>query len=209
MSEDIQQYRQSNTPSPIIFPSSSPTPKLYSTPNKKLPDGQQWQEIAPQNSANIASYHSDPLVAFYGREKSIYYPFTVRAISPLSMMSDSLLDEEDMVSYKFSEQDYLSSIISSRSSSPLRRRPVSFTSPSPLQKETLEEEEEVEEHVTDHSLVSAPIIEKSRRFSLDGQIIELSKCKNQFANTTPSSSKFNNFISKVKKLASGKSSKFK
>jgi hypothetical protein len=119
------------------------------------------------------------------------------SITPLSMMleSDTLLDDHDISSYRFNEEDYLSSIISSESSiNPLRRRPVSFTSPSPLQQQRLEQEPIVgSPFVLD--AIEDPIIE--RRFSVS----------DQKPNLKPSS-KFASFLSKMKKAASGKQSLF-
>ncbi|KAI8366745.1 uncharacterized protein BYT42DRAFT_587734 [Radiomyces spectabilis] len=38
------EVRWLSTPSPVFFPSASPTPKLYSTPNKKPPTPVNWQQ---------------------------------------------------------------------------------------------------------------------------------------------------------------------
>jgi hypothetical protein len=200
--------RHFNTPSPVVFPSASPTPKLFSTPSKKLAEVKKpWQELGiesvPQNSANGTYHHDDTTAIIYssssnniggGGEREYHhhnycnnsrekYITTPTISSPLSLMmeSDTLLDDEDISSYKFSEEDYLSSIISSRppssiSTSPLRRRPVSFSSPSPQLLDQLNEEEDDdnEEPIVGSPFSPVPnddpIIERPRRFSFDGPL---------------------------------------
>ncbi|KAI8053176.1 uncharacterized protein B0P05DRAFT_561885 [Gilbertella persicaria] len=49
----MNDHRQLNTPSPVVFPSASPTPKLYSTPSKKLPNVKSWQEIGVDSVPHI------------------------------------------------------------------------------------------------------------------------------------------------------------
>jgi hypothetical protein len=44
-----------NTPSPIFFPSSSPTPKLSSTPTKKPPSPVDWHEELARDESNSAA----------------------------------------------------------------------------------------------------------------------------------------------------------
>lgn len=250
--------RHFNTPSPIVFPSASPTPKLFSTPTKKLPEVQKpWQEMGiepvPQNSTNFSSssYHHNNAVIYNtrndggmardyhhnfdhynNREKPNHTP----TMSPLSMMmleSDTQLDDEDISSYKFSEEDLLSSIISSRppstssiSDAPFyhRRRPASFSSPSPQLLDQLSEEDinEEEDQDNDKPTVGSPfapapnedpIVERPRRFSVDSPLPHSYKDqKNAAANAQKSDSNTRtnllgafgkNFMSRVKK-ASGK-----
>jgi hypothetical protein len=205
--------RHLNTPSPVVFPSASPTPKLYSTPTKKLPQVRPWQEIGiesvPQNSENMIYHHDDysnsqqlQQYNYSNREKPMNQTETRDSITPLSMMleSDTLLDDEDISSYRFSEEDYLSSIISSESSiNPARRRPISFTSPSPLQQQRLEEQEPIVGSPFTLDVKNDPIIE--RRFSIGGLKPDLKPPR--------PSSKFGSFLSKMKKAASGKQSIFK
>lgn len=212
--------RHFNTPSPVVFPSASPTPKLYSTPTKKLPEVQPWQEIgiesAPQNSSANMIYHHDDYSQqiqiqqynYSNREKSMHQTDTNGSITPLSMMleSDTLLDDEDIFSYRFNEEDYLSSIISSESSIQHgRRRPLSFTSPSPLQQQKLDQEGAKTIAVdSPFSLLANddPIIERpQRRFSVGGQPSDLK--------LNSPTSKFGSFLSRMKKAASGKQSIFK
>lgn len=200
---------QYNTPSPVVFPSASPTPKLYSTPTKKLPEVQPWQgtgiESVPINhhdpyNEKEEEYHqyNHNYSHYNGREKSKGITPT---ISPLSMMmeSDTLLDDADISSHRFSEEDLLSSILSSRSSS-LRLRPVSFTSSSPL-------EEEIKPIVG--SPVAPvpnpdPIIERPSLFSLEKNIV----AEETAVPVTPSKVSFSkNLMSRMKKVASGKSFK--
>ncbi|KAI8358406.1 hypothetical protein BD560DRAFT_426324 [Blakeslea trispora] len=88
--------RQFNSPSPIIFPSASPTPKLYSTPTKKLPDTGAWQEIG---------YDSVP--------HSVHLPHE-RYTHILALPADM----ED-------QEDFLSSIVSTQSSYTLASRSIS------------------------------------------------------------------------------------
>lgn len=46
MSFAINRYNlQINSSSPITFPNASPTPKLFSTPSKKIPENQPWQDV--------------------------------------------------------------------------------------------------------------------------------------------------------------------
>lgn len=234
--------RYFNTPSPVVFPTASPTPKLFSTPSKKLPEAKSWQgiESVPQN--NIGSiYHNDDTAIIYdeagefrhhnynynqynGREKAAKYS-TTPAISPLSMMmeSDTLLDDEDISSYRFSEEDYLSSIISSRppsslSASPLRRRPASFSSPSPRPHISRLDEEEADEMdaepIVGRPFSPAPnedpIIERPRRFSLGhSESSSMEKTETAAASSTKLGAFGKNFMSRMKKAASGKPSLFK
>ncbi|ORZ08596.1 hypothetical protein BCR42DRAFT_424496, partial [Absidia repens] len=44
-----------NTPSPVFFPSSSPTPKLSSTPTKKPPSPVDWHEELVRDESNSAA----------------------------------------------------------------------------------------------------------------------------------------------------------
>ncbi|CAO3592948.1 unnamed protein product [Absidia cylindrospora] len=44
-----------NTPSPVFFPSSSPTPKLSSTPTKKPPSPVNWHEELVRDESNSAA----------------------------------------------------------------------------------------------------------------------------------------------------------
>lgn len=227
---DTRQFYQSsgnspnrvfNTPSPVVFPSASPTPKLYSTPTQKLPEVKSWQEIgietAPQTNGNI-KYHDDATIIHhaedYRHQNHTYNHFNDReksanTISPLSMMmeSDTLLDDEDISSYRFSEEDYLSSIISSRptsvSNSPLRRRPISFSSPSP---KLYQLEEEADKPIVGSPFAPVPnhdpIIERPRRFSITGPVPQIN-------NSVAQTSKLGSFMSRMKKVASTKPSLFK
>ncbi|KAG2198410.1 hypothetical protein INT47_008987 [Mucor saturninus] len=202
---------QYNTPSPVVFPSASPTPKLYSTPTKKLPEVQPWQgtgiESVPINHHDLHNekeedyhQHNHDYSHYNSREKSAGITPT---ISPLSMMmeSDTLLDDEDISSYRFSEEDLLSSILSSRSPS-LRPRPVSFTSSSPQEDE---EHEEGSKPIVGSPFAPVPnqdpIIERPSRFSLETSSIP------EEAIAPASSSKISfgkNLMSRMKKAASGK-----
>ncbi|GAA5807241.1 hypothetical protein MFLAVUS_000597 [Mucor flavus] len=226
---DTRQFYQSsgnlpnrafNTPSPVVFPSASPTPKLYSTPTQKLPEVKSWQDIGmesvPQTNGN--KYHDDATIIHhaedYRHQNHTYNHFNDRekssnTISPLSMMmeSDTLLDDEDISSYRFSEEDYLSSILSSRptsiSSSPLRRRPVSFSSSSPQ----LYQLEEADKPIVGSPFAPVPnhdpIIERPRRFSLTGPVPQTSN------SSVAQTSKLGSFMSRMKKAASTKPSLFK
>lgn len=127
--------RPLNTPSPVVFPSASPTPKLYTTPSKKVPDIQQWQEFG------IESF---PQMYKNNREKA-----------NMSISNDSVFSDP-----YFNEEEYLSSLISSTATSPSPlRRPASFHSPSPLQNEPIIGSPLIKETVAD------PIVERPRRFS--------------------------------------------
>ncbi|KAK4517320.1 uncharacterized protein ATC70_000655 [Mucor velutinosus] len=224
--------RQFNTPSPVVFPAASPTPKLYSTPSKKLPQVEAWQDIigiesVPQQQ-NIYQHPFDHQQApqqynYSSRERSAHQQHTT-SISPLSVMmeSDILLDDEDISSYRFSEDEFLSSIISSstassRQSSPLNqrhrlRRPVSYTSPSPLQQQKIMEEEQQESEekpIIGIPFEPAPNVDPihermpMRRFSFsngtDAHIKSMS-------NSSRSNTKLGSFMSRFKKAAtSGRS----
>lgn len=218
--------RQFNTPSPVVFPSASPTPKLYSTPSKKLPQVEAWQdnigiESVPQQQ-NFYHHQFDHQQApqqynYSSREKSVHQQHA-NSISPLSVMmeSDTLLDDEDISSYRFSEDEFLSSIISSsaassRQSSPLNqrrslRRPVSYTSPSPLQQQKIMEEQE-EKPIVGIPYEPAPNMDPvhermpTRRFSFSNDTDATTKTANSSSNN-----KFGSFISRFKKAAiSGRS----
>lgn len=194
---DNRQYYHGhfNTPSPVVFPSASPTPKLYGTPTKKLPEVKPWQgiESVPKYHDTIHNgeeYQNHNYNHYNSREKLVGITPT---ISPLSMESDTLLDDEDISSYRFSEEDYLSSILSSPS---LRRRPVSFSSPSP----------QLDEPIVGSPFAPAPnqdpIIERPRRFSLESSIPT-----KEIVVVTTTSTKLGsfgkNFMSRMKKAASG------
>ncbi|KAI9252522.1 hypothetical protein EDC94DRAFT_620806, partial [Helicostylum pulchrum] len=219
-SGDNSPSRVFNTPSPVVFPSASPTPKLYSTPTQKLPEVKSWQDIGmesvPQTNGN--KYHDDATIIHhaedYHNQNHTYNHFNDRekspnTISPLSMMmeSDILLDDEDISSYRFSEGDYLSSIISSRptsaSNSPLRRRPVSFSSPSP---QLYQLEEEADKPIVGSPFALLPnhdpIVERPRRFSITGPVPQMSN------NSVAQTSKLGSFMSRMKKVASIKPSLF-
>ncbi|KAI9356123.1 hypothetical protein BD770DRAFT_444369 [Pilaira anomala] len=217
-----------NTPSPVVFPSASPTPKLYSTPTNKLPEVKPWQQDIGTDNTNI--YHNEPIIHhgddyyqyqnhdynhFNDREKRPNYPDTPATISPLPMMSESntLLDDEDISSCRFNEEEFLSSILSSRpisqSSSLMHRRPVSFSSYSP--QTTTDQLEETEEkpivgspytHVSNKD----PIIERPRRFSITGPI---ATSKEEVVQVSKANVFSKSLMSKLKRVASGKSSLFK
>ncbi|KAL9538960.1 hypothetical protein MBANPS3_010554 [Mucor bainieri] len=218
--------RQFNTPSPVVFPSASPTPKLYSTPSKKLPQVEAWQD-------NIGIESAPQQYNYSSREKSAHQQHAT-SISPLSVMveSDALLDDEDISSYRFSEDEFLSSIISSstassRQSSPLHqrhrlRRPVSYTSPSPLQQQKIMEEEQQQQQqhqerdekpVVGIPFEPAPNVDPihermpTRRFSFSNDTGVQSKTKrNSSSSSSNSNTKFGSFISRFKKAAtSGRS----
>ncbi|CAO3642672.1 unnamed protein product [Mucor hiemalis] len=218
-----------NTPSPVVFPTASPTPKLFSTPSKKLPEAKSWQGI---ESVPQSIYHNDDTTIIYDEtgefrhQNHNYNQYNCReksatpAISPLSMMmeSDTILDDEDISSYRFSEEDYLSSIMSSRppsslSVSPLRRRPASFSSPSPQLHISLldkEEADDMDEPIVGRPFSPAPnedpIIERPRRFSLgysESSSVEKAVSATKFGGFGK------NFMSRMKKAASGKPSMFK
>ncbi|GAN08266.1 hypothetical protein MAM1_0196c07773 [Mucor ambiguus] len=226
--------RQFNTPSPVVFPSASPTPKLYSTPSKKLPQVQAWQDnigiesVPPQQGIYQHPFDHQQAPQQYNyssREKPAHQQHTT-SISPLSVMmeSDTLLDDEDISSYRFSEDEFLSSIISSstassRQSSPLHqrhrlRRPVSYTSPSPLQQQKIMEEEQHQE-IEERPIIGIPfepapnvdpIHERmpTRRFSFSNDTAAHAKTTN--SNSSGSNTKFGSFISRFKKAAtSGRS----
>lgn len=188
-----------NTPSPVVFPSASPTPKLYSTPTNKLPEVQPWQgtgiDSLPKyqhdlyNEKEEYHEHNHNYNHYNCREKTNGIAST---ISPLSMMmeSDTLLDDEDISSYRFSEEDYLSSILSSRSSS-LHQRPASFASPSP-------HEEPIVGRPFSPVSNQDPIVERPRRLSLESPIPK----DTIFTTFKPSFGK--NLMSRMKKAASGK-----
>lgn len=226
--------RQFNTPSPVVFPSASPTPKLYSTPSKKLPQVEAWQdnigiESVPQQQ-NIYQHPFDHQQApqqynYSSREKTAHQQHTA-SISPMSVMmeSDTLLDDEDISSYRFSEDEFLSSIISSstassRQSSPLNqrhrlRRPMSYTSPSPLQQQKIMEEEQQQQQEQEEKPIVGipfepapnvdPIHERmpTRRFSFSND----TDAHTETASSSSRNTKFGSFISRFRKAAtSGKS----
>lgn len=221
--------RQFNTPSPVVFPSASPTPKLYSTPSKKLPQVESWQDnigidSVPQQQNVYHQYDHQQAPQQYNyssREKSMHPQNANTAISPLSVMmeSDTLLDDEDISSYRFSEDEYLSSIItssatSSRQSSPLNQRhrlyrPVSYTSPSPLQQQKIIEEQD-EKPIVGIPFQPIPNVDPiherlpSRRFSFSGSTVS-----NNNENIKTNNNKFGSFISRFKKATtSGRSTSF-
>jgi hypothetical protein len=158
-----------NSPSPVYFPSASPTPKLYSTPANKVPESKPWNELAlesvPQNSSNIYNGNGkEDDLSLYTRER-VYYRYTA-STSPLSAFDD---DEEGLTSSYLqfgSEGDLLSSIISSRTStsSPLYYRSNSFSTPSPA----LEPEVIVGTPCVVHK--SYDPIERRRRYSSDSPV---------------------------------------
>ncbi|CAO3634709.1 unnamed protein product [Mucor fragilis] len=208
--------RQFNTPSPVVFPSASPTPKLYSTPSKKLPQVEAWQDNIGIDSTTIQLQQ---------QRKTAHQQHTA-SISPLSVMmeSDTLLDDEDISSYRFSEDEFLSSIISSstassRQSSPLNqrhrlRRPMSYTSPSPLQQQKIMEEEQQQQQEQEEKPIVGipfepapnvdPIHERmpTRRFSFSND----TDAHTETASSSSRNTKFGSFISRFRKAAtSGKS----
>lgn len=228
--------RQFNTPSPVVFPSASPTPKLYSTPNKKLPQVEAWQdnigiESVPQQQG-IYQHPFDHQQApqqynYSSREKAAHQQQTT-SISPLSVMmeSDTLLDDEDISSYRFSEDEFLSSIISSstassRQSSPLHqrhrlRRPVSYTSPSPLQQQKIMEEEQQQQEKDEMPIVGIPfepapnvdpIHERmpTRRFSFSNDT-DARASKSTNSSNSSSNTKLGSFLSRFKKAGRSTSS---
>ncbi|KAI8645356.1 hypothetical protein BD408DRAFT_440933 [Parasitella parasitica] len=139
--------RQFNTPSPVVFPSASPTPKLLCTPSKKLPQVRAWQ---------------DDIEIEYDHEQALQqhsYLHSGSPVHPFSIMveNETLLDDLET-------SHYLSSAISSSSSgqcSPVNkrhvlRRPVSYTSPSPLQKQNQKRTEAHDEKPIDASKKTFP-----------------------------------------------------
>ncbi|CEG76080.1 hypothetical protein RMATCC62417_11022 [Rhizopus microsporus] len=94
-----------NRSSPVIFPSASPTPKLYMTPSKKIPEVMPWQEMAfdAYHNPNIFSYEDSIL-----KMKERYQLSTT--MSPLSIIDpmddlDLQLSEEDLLSFSSSAQN--------------------------------------------------------------------------------------------------------
>ncbi|KAG1289312.1 hypothetical protein G6F66_009406 [Rhizopus arrhizus] len=96
-----------NRSSPIIFPSSSPTPKLYATLSKKIPEVEPWQDATLDfcQSPNLFGYEDSILKM---REK--YHLSSTD--SPLSMVSDIQLEESD---HLLNEEVPTSSVILSKS----------------------------------------------------------------------------------------------
>ncbi|CEP18403.1 hypothetical protein [Parasitella parasitica] len=188
--------RQLNTPSPVVFPSASPTPKLLSTPSKKLPSVRAWQdnfeiEYDHEQALQQLSYvnHENPVHSFH-----------------TAVESENSLDDIETSSQRFGQDEYLSSAVSSSGQcSPVNmsrtlRRPVSYTCPSPLQ----QQKQRIIEENDEKPIVGVPfkptqtvdpIYERMpiRRCSYNG-----SPSREVKVNTT-ATRKFSSLISRLKK----------